>query len=156
MDFNGILGRFLKLFEKIWKTNNDQGDQGKVNGWRRPNHMRSPLDALQTPIPVDFRRFPRDFHSVAKQASFRVALWSDFSRFWSDFERFWEAKMDAKIDFLDVLLQVFFGRIFGIDFEWIFGGSKLEKSVKTNVFPKVFAKFHKNDVFEKVAKKHRF
>ena len=62
--------------------------------------------------------------------------------------------MDAKIEFFKVFFEVFFGRIFGIDFEWIFGGSKLEKSIKTIVFPMVFAKFHKNDVFEKVAKKH--
>ena len=69
---------------------------------RRPNHMHSHLDALQGMGPIDLRRGPGAFHSVAKQASFCVALWSDFSRFWSDFERFWEANMEAKIDFLEV------------------------------------------------------
>ena len=71
----------------------------------------------------------------------------------SDFGRFWEAKMNAKIDFLDDFFEVIFERNFGIDFDWIFGGSKLEKSRKTIVFPMVFAKFRKSDVFEKVAKK---
>ena len=45
---------------------------------RRPNHMPSHMDALQTLPPVNFRRGARDFHSVAKQASFYVALGSDF------------------------------------------------------------------------------
>ena len=118
--------------------------------------MRSPLDALQTPIPVNLRRFARDFHSVAKQASFRVALWSDFSRFWSDFERFWEANMVAKTDFLEVIFRCFFRMRFCIDFGWFFGGSQPEKSIKTIVFSMVFANFHKIDVFEKVAHKPRF
>ena len=54
---------------------------------------------LQTLRPVNFRRVARGFHSVAKQASFYVALGIDFGGFWSNFGRFWEAKMDAKIDF---------------------------------------------------------
>ena len=45
---------------------------------------------------------------------------------------------------------------FGVDFGWIFGGSELEKSMKTIVFSMVFANFQKIDVFEKSAKKHRF
>ena len=35
-------------------------------------------------------------------------------------------------------------------------GSDVEKSIKTIVFPMVFANFQKIDVFEKVAKKPRF
>ena len=65
----------------------------------RPNHMPSHLDALRTMPSVDFRRFARKFHSVAKQASFYVASGIDFGGFWSDFGRSWEAKMDAEIDF---------------------------------------------------------
>ena len=64
--------------------------------------------------------------------------------------------MDAKIDFLDVFFEVIFENNFGIDFDWIFEGSKLEKSIKTIVFPMVFSKFSKSDVFEKVAKKPGF
>ena len=41
---------------------------------RRPNHMHSHLDALQAMGPVDFLRLARDFYSVAKQASFYIAL----------------------------------------------------------------------------------
>ena len=51
----------------------------------RPNHMRSLLDALQTLRPVNLRRLPSGFHSVAKQASFCVAFQSDFNGFWEGF-----------------------------------------------------------------------
>ena len=37
---------------------------------RRPNHMPSHLDALQTMGSVNFRRGAGNFHSVAKRASF--------------------------------------------------------------------------------------
>ena len=43
--------------------------------------MRSPLDALQTPAPVNLRRLAGEFHSVAKQASFSIAFWSNFGGF---------------------------------------------------------------------------
>ena len=46
------------------------------------NHMHSHLDALQAMAPVDFRRVPSDFHSVAKQASFYIALGAHFQGFW--------------------------------------------------------------------------
>ena len=118
--------------------------------------MRSQIGSPKVVRPVGFRRGAGDFHSVAKQASFRVALWSDFSRFWSDFERFWEAKIDAKTDFLEVTFRCFFRMRFCMDFWLFFGGSKPEKSLKTIVFSMVFANFHKIDVFEKVVKKRRF
>ena len=89
--------------------------------------MRSLLDALQTPAPVNLRRLAGEFHSVAKQASLNVASPSDFSRFWSDFERFWEAKMDAKTDFLGVTFRCFFRMRRGIDFGWFFGGPERKK-----------------------------
>ena len=91
---------------------------------------------------------------IASRNKLRSA--SLFKPILEDFERFWEAKMDAKIDFLDAFFEVIFEHNFGIDFDWIFGGSKLEKSIKTIVFPTVFVKFHESHVFEKVAKKHRF
>ena len=99
-----------------------------MDGWRRPNHMRSQMDGLQTPTPVTLRRVAGDFHSVARQASFNVAFWSDFSRFWSDFERFWEAKIDAKTNFLEVIFRCFFRVRFCMDFLLFFGGPKPEKS----------------------------
>ena len=83
-----------------------------MDGWRRPNHMHSHLDDLQTMTSDDLRRVAGDFHSVAKQASFRVALRSDFEGFWNDFGRVWEAKMEAKIDFSDVFFHVFFECVF--------------------------------------------
>ena len=73
-----------------------------------------------------------------------------------DFGRVLGAKMEAKIDFWEVFFRCFFRMRFGIDFLWNLGGSDIEKSIKTIVFPRVFANFHKIDVFEKVAKKRRF
>ena len=43
--------------------------------------MPSLLDALQTLVPVDFRRLPGALHSVAKQASFETHFFSSFGRF---------------------------------------------------------------------------
>ena len=83
-----------------------------MDGWSRPNHMPSHLDALQTMPSVDLRRGPGGFHSVAKQASFRVALRSDFKGFWSGFGTSWEAKMDAKINFRVIFFDVFFECVF--------------------------------------------
>ena len=73
-----------------------------------------------------------------------------------DFGRFWEAKPEAKIEFWEVFLRCVFRMRFGVDFGRIFGDSKPEKSIKTMVFPMVFAIFHKIDVFEKNPKKFRF
>ena len=101
---------------------------GRMDGWRRPNHMHSLLDALQTMASVDFRRFPNKFHSVAKQASLSVAFWRDLGGCSSDFGRVWETKMDARIDFLEVFFRCFFRLRFEIDFGSFFGSSKPEKS----------------------------
>ena len=79
--------------------------------------MRSLGDNLEPPRCAAFRRAPGAFHSVANQASFPVALWSDFSRFWSDFDKFSEAEMDAKTDFMEVPFNVFFECVFA----WILG-----------------------------------
>ncbi len=73
--------------------------------------MRSLLDALQTVSPVNFRRVAREFHSVAKQASFetpfvRVPIW-----FCRDFGRFGEIQMDVKIYFREVLRDAFAERV---------------------------------------------
>ena len=73
---------------------------------RRPNHMPSRMDALQTMGSVDFRRLLGSLHSVAKQASFDIASGSDFRGLRSDFKRFWEAKMEPKIN-----VSVFFSNL---------------------------------------------
>ena len=73
-----------------------------------------------------------------------------------DFGRVLEAQTEAKIDFWEVFFRCFFRVRFGIDFLWNLGGSDVEKSIKTIVFPMVFANFQKIDVFEKEAKKARF
>ena len=67
--------------------------------------MRSPLDALQTPPPVDFRRLPGEFHSVAKQASFNIA-------FRVDLEGFGRPKSMPKCDFRAIFSDVIFERNF--------------------------------------------
>ena len=69
---------------------------------RRPNHMRSHLDALQTTTSVDFRRFAGNLHSVAKQASSKPPFFRVPGRFWSDFGRFSEVEMEVKIDSAEV------------------------------------------------------
>ena len=82
--------------------------------------MHSHLDALQAMAPVAFRRGASDFHSVAKQASFYIALGRDFCGFRIHFGRFWGGKMEGEIDFLEVFLRCFFlnafWQRFGVDF----------------------------------------
>ena len=119
----------------------------------RPNHMPSRLDALQTTVSIDFRRFVGNFHSVAKQTSFYVAFRSDFFRCWVDLGRVWEPKMEAKIDFWEVFFRWFFRMRFGIDFGSFWGGPKPEKY---QFFLSKINDFYKIDVFKKVMKKARF
>ena len=73
--------------------------------------MRSPLGALQTLRPVDFRRFAREFHSVAKQASFETPFARALIGFWWVFRRFWEDQMEVKIDFWEVFRDAFAERV---------------------------------------------
>ena len=81
---------------------------GWMDGWRRPNHMHSHLDALQTMPSVDFRRAPGNLHSVAEQAPFNIALQGVLWGFRKGLKRFWEANMEARIDFFNVFSDVFF------------------------------------------------
>ena len=64
--------------------------------------MRSPLDALQTPPPVNFRRLAGELHSVAKQASFNIAFGTDFRRF---SKPKWTSKFDFRALFFDVIFE---------------------------------------------------
>ena len=79
-----------------------------MDGWSRPNHMPSHLDAIQSMISVNFRRFPGDLHSVAKQALLKTLFFRVPARSWSDFRRFWDAKMEVKINFGEFFFWCFF------------------------------------------------
>ena len=52
----------------------------------------------------------------ALEPFFHIAFGSDFFRFGVDLGRFGEAKMDPKIDFLEVFFDVFFESVFSIEF----------------------------------------
>ena len=51
---------------------------GWMDGWRRPNHMRSQIGGPKAMRPVGFRRLAGELHSVAKQALLRIAFRVDF------------------------------------------------------------------------------
>ena len=86
---------------------------------RRPNHMRSHLDALQAMGPVNLRRVPHHSHSVAQQASFYIA-------FGTDFQGFWKAKWLPKFGFPGFSRRYFSLRL-SIQFWLISRGSEPEK-----------------------------
>ena len=115
--------------------------------------MRSLLDALQTPPPVNFRRLAREVHSVAKQASFCIAPRSDFSWCWSDFRRFWELNADAKIDFWIIFCDVFFECVLASIFRRFLGTPTLKNQQKPLFCSMVFANFHKFDMCKSYLKK---
>ena len=104
---------------------------------RRPNHMHSHLDALQTLSPVNFRRGARGLHSVAEQASFDIASGKDFEGFRKDFGRFSEAKMEAKIDFWEVFFEVVFECVFAS----ILGSFLEARNLKNSNFASTGARF---------------
>ena len=66
--------------------------------------MHSHFGSPKSPTPVEFRRLPRGFHSVAKQASFYIAFWMDLCDFRWILGGFGEAKASQKL---------IFGRVFG-------------------------------------------
>ena len=78
---------------------------------RRPNHMRSHLDALLTPAPVDFRRLPRGLHSVAKPDAFETPFIRVPNRLLSDMGTFWEVQMEVKIYFWQAFRDAFAERV---------------------------------------------
>ena len=72
---------------------------------RRPNHMRSLFGNPKAMAPVDFRRLAGELHSVAKQASFSIA-------FWSNFGGFGRPKSMPKFDFRAIFSDVIFEQKF--------------------------------------------
>ena len=64
--------------------------------------MRSHLDGEQAMAPIDLRRLPGGFHSVAKQASFSIAFWSNFGGFGKPKSM---PKFDFRAFFFDVVFE---------------------------------------------------
>ena len=116
-----------------------------MDGWSRPNHMPSHLDAIQTMISVSFRRLPRGSHSFAKQASFYVAFGTDVG----GFRRLrWTSKLNFRAIFLMFFLNEFLHRIL-IDF-WRLRTRKIAIFLREN------NDFCKIGVLAKAAKKAGF
>ena len=73
--------------------------------------MRSPLDALQTPGPVNLRRLARGLHSVAKPDAFETPFIRVPSRLLRDMGRFWEVQMEVKIYIWEAFRDAFAERV---------------------------------------------
>ena len=160
MDFDGFTRSVEEVSLRIRATRGqsterqrDRETERQRDRESRPNPLKDQGDSSKALRPGDFGRFVGNFHSVAKQAPSGIDLRSVFRGFRSDFRKFWDAKTEVKIDIGDVFFRCFFGSCFGIDFGWIFGGSDLEKSMKTTVFSMVFVNFPKINVFKNKAKK---
>ena len=95
--------------------------------------MPSRMDALQTMPPVALRQFPNKLHSVAKQASFRIA-------FRSDFGGFGRPKWMPKSMFEAHFFPCFFRMRLRIDVGSIFWGSEPWKSSSRLDGNTIFAK----------------
>ena len=131
-----VLRHQFHFTKQFWKQMNIKMDSYQLTFWkdlgrqtmiratkgtsRRPNHMRSHLDALQTPTPVAFRRFPHSFHSVAKQASFEALFVRVPVGFWKVLVRFWVAQMEVKIDIWEVFRDAFAECVLELIFWWFF------------------------------------
>ena len=112
MDIERILGGISKKLARFYM--NFAGLTLMIRATRgrssRPNHMLSLLDALQTLRPVDLRRLPRQFHSVAKRASLYIAFGTDFQGFWKPK---WLPNSIFEALFFDVIFQCFWASKFG-------------------------------------------
>ena len=93
--------------------------------------MRSPLDALQTPPPVDLRPLARRLHGFAKQASFYVASGGAFFDFWLILGQLWEAKTNRKSIFWRAWGDAFFDCVLA----WILYGFLKARVRKNSNFP---------------------
>ena len=152
MDFGRILEWFLLFFfaglegTSISETFQVEGLISMIRATRgrsrRPNHMRSQIGRPKAMAPVDFRRLARGFHSVAKQASFCVA-------FWSDFGGFWKPKWTQKSMFEPFFFDLFFECVFGSIFAWFLEA----RNLKNINFASTGARFLQNRYFQKISKK---
>ena len=69
---------------------------------RRPNHMRSLFGNPKAMPPVNLRRLAGELHSLATQASFNVAFWSNFCGFGKPKSM---PKFDFRAFFFDVVFE---------------------------------------------------
>ena len=114
-DLGRIWGRCLELFGRIRVHEAFRVERLSLmiratsSRSSRPNPLKDQGDSPKAPSPAAFGRFLGDLHSVATQASFSIALRSDFRAFGSEFGCLGGAKMDAKIDsgrfFCDALVE---------------------------------------------------
>ena len=138
----------------------DQGDEGQINRETerqrdresRPNPLKDPRDSREALRCDDFRRLAGDLHSVATQASFSIALRSDFKAFGSEFGCSWGAKMDAKIDSGRFFCDAFVERVQAL----ILRAFLEARNLKIMIFLSKINDFHQIDVFEKVANNDQF
>ena len=103
------------------------------------------LNALQTLPPIDFRRLPRQFHSVAKRASLYIASGAHL-------QGFWKAKWLPKFDFRGFFLDVIFHCVWASNFARFFEAP----NQKNNDFFKENNDFYKICVFDSNANIARF
>ena len=96
--------------------------------------MHSRLDALQAMAPVDFRRLARDFYSVAKQASFYIAVGAHF-------QGLWKAKWFPKFDFRGFFFDVIFHCVWASNFGRFFKAENRKNSDFPEGKTMIFAKF---------------
>ena len=118
--------------------------------------MQSHFCSPDVATPVSFRRFPRELHSVAKQASFKTQFVRVPARFWSDFGRVWEAKNGSQNRFWGGFLPCFFRMPFLKRFFCDFCRFLKVRTLILVRTANVLEDFHEIDVFEKVAKMCRF
>ena len=123
-----------------------------MDGWRRPNHMPSRMDALQTMGSVDLRRLPNSFHSVAKQTSFETQYFSIFWRFLSPSPPKMEPKSSPKSNFWH-----FFAILFSTTLsDRFFSDFSRAETLKSSILLRKNNDFHYIDVFAKAQKNFDF
>ena len=109
----GREGKGRKRKEERKKARKEERKEGRKGGrkygWRRPNHMHSHLDVLQTMTSVEFRRVPGSFHSVAQRASSCVVFRGDFRGFGRPT---WTQKSTFGHYFCDVIFECVFSSSF--------------------------------------------
>ena len=67
-----------KLLKRLYQNPGGSSGPRHIYIYTRPNHMSNQIDNPKAPALANLRRAPGGFHSVAKQAPFRVAFRVDF------------------------------------------------------------------------------
>ena len=145
MVFDSLVGwaeicvEHVRLQTLLWWLGRRGADQW-MDGWRRPNHMRSQIGGPKAMRPVSFRRLAGDFHSVAKQASFKTPFVRVPIRFWIDLGRFWEVQMEVQIYSGEVFRDAFAERVVESIFWWFFKGANRDFSAHSQCLVRIFTK----------------